>query len=387
MKRRIAVATFVLVASTAIGASAIALEGSDTLYGYDSDSVMSILTGFYPTPIDFRVAVDCGGQYQGNTAQSGSGAIDPASGHGDGSSAAEIALAHGTQVVAPMARALSGSMVGRRTDEEWSATGVCVASAALLAGAESIPFALGSVVVVGNIANFSSGNNICNGDAQDCSRATNPIAGIAYTNMKVISAPGYVCPVGGIDSGCTNGTYRIHDFKDALRLLYAGFDHDAGADRSKRDCDSAPRAALANNWSNMLESSCSTGACTRIQHAFRPADSTDAGEVFTSLLNLPAARLEFTAAEPSRSAFCNAVDANDVLTGALPAAPIPLGDPANATPPNTPAGVYFPTSKIATPSAARAPVASVTASSKCVRRAVTWVWFFQSGMHRPTRRR
>ncbi|HEX9298038.1 MAG TPA: hypothetical protein VF881_19495, partial [Polyangiaceae bacterium] len=300
MRTTIAAATFLVVGAGAIGVSALDLKGSDTLEvltkivtGQDNPPVPAGASPSYtldsPAWHDYTngLTLDCGGVIQGNPLPGGIVYV------GTGSTAGESALVGNQQLVAPMSRELRGT----------GTTGVCAVSPALQATAESIAFSLDGLSVVANNANW--GNAACNGAVQDCDPVgTDPDAGVAFKNTKVLSAPGYVCPASGADPGCVNGSYRILDFKDALRLIYAGMDHDAAATPALRDCDSPPRVALASNWGNVFQGACSSGTCTTIQHAFRRNDFSGTTDVFVSLLGLPSITLSGTGA---KTPFCNAV--------------------------------------------------------------------------------
>jgi ABC-type phosphate transport system substrate-binding protein len=328
MRTSIAIGTFLVVGASAVSASAIQLKGSDTL-----EVLTKILTGeanpstagftapgYTGSPvgsgfIDFTTtAVDCGGVAQGNALPDAVQYVGTGSGNG------ESALASGAQITAPMSRALAGS----------GATGVCVGSAALQAKAASFAFALDGLAIVAN-----TGLAACNGGAQDCSTATDPSAGIAFSSAKVITT--------------SAGTYTISDYRDALRLIYAGFDHSAGSNRALRDCLHPARVALVESWGNVFEGACSTGSCTRVVHAFRRNDESGTTDVFASLLGLPSTKLAATSdTDPSRSAFCNTNDSGiggDPHAYAFPTNTVVSGLSAAAAGTNAlftlPAAVYY----------------------------------------------
>jgi hypothetical protein len=120
-----------------------------------------------------------------------------------------------------------------------------------------------------------------------------------------------------------------------LRVLLAGFDHNAGSNWSLRDCNSPVRQAIANNYGDFFENDCSAaagdatgGVCTQIRHVFRPDDFSDTAQTLVGLLNLPSIVLPETtvpnctgvAPNPAvctsivqhtgASPFCNAVRPN-----------------------------------------------------------------------------
>src|SRR5262249_3357193 len=113
------------------------------------------------------------------------------------------------------------------------------------------------------------------------------------------------------------------DWRDVLRILLAGFDHNnigvGAANWAARNCNSEVRVTLANNYGALFENACTLssgestgGVCTQIRHIFRPGDFSDAADTLVSLLGLPAivppettvgGVLQHTGASP----FCNAV--------------------------------------------------------------------------------
>ncbi|MEI9953426.1 MAG: hypothetical protein WDO74_31720 [Pseudomonadota bacterium] len=52
-----------------------------------------------------------------------------------------------------------------------------------------------------------------------------------------------------------------------------------------RDCASAERLAIVNNWGNLFETTCTTGSCTQLSHAWRRDLLSGTTDVFRELIN------------------------------------------------------------------------------------------------------
>jgi hypothetical protein len=91
----------------------------------------------------------------------------------------------------------------------------------------------------------------------------------------------------------TSPPYTIRDWRDALRLLYAGVGHDPN---DVKDCTRPERQYLADHWQSLFGSTCSGGNCAGIQHLFRGSDFADSTEVLLAQLGLPPV---------SQNPFCN----------------------------------------------------------------------------------
>ncbi len=252
MKAPIAIATFVVAISGAAGAGAldnIHFKGSDTLFEVTND-VLAACPGAAGLVYD-----------------------------GTGSGAGETALKAGTQTVAPMSRFLASAN-----------TCAVVAPTGTPATSEGIVVGLDGIAIVGSLAN--AGTSACNGATADCNATTEPNVGVAYSTTVTLST----------------GTYTFTGWQDVLRVVYAGLDHTAGSDLTKRDCNSELRRTIVNSWSTFFQSACSGGACTQIQHAFRRDDSSGTTDTFISLLGLPSA-----AVATNVTPFCNAKTAAETL--------------------------------------------------------------------------
>ncbi|MET0594680.1 MAG: hypothetical protein ABW133_18410, partial [Polyangiaceae bacterium] len=167
------------------------------------------------------------------------------------SSTAESALLASTQLIAPMSRPLG--------------TSICSASAAQLSQASGAAVAIDGVVVTG--ASATAGT--CGGMRSSGSIAV------------------------GAD------TYTLANWRDALRVLYAGIGHDGVT-----DCNSAVRRAIADTWSSVFQGTCTGGSCSSVHRLWRAGDRSDTASVMLSLLALPS-----LSANPA--VFCNGTELED----------------------------------------------------------------------------
>jgi hypothetical protein len=192
--------------------------------------------------------------------------------------------------------------MGTRTRVRAALIAAATLAAPAAATAQTAP---GALVVVGSKTTAAS--TTCNGDPNaSCDPTFETGTGAAYNTTITTS----------------NGSYTFSDWRDVLRVLLAGFDHDhTGTDAAawaSRDCNSPVRQALASSWGDLFQNNCSSpagdilGACTALRHVFRPGDSSDVAQTLVRLLGLPAivapettvgGQLQHTGATP----FCNAV--------------------------------------------------------------------------------
>src|SRR5262245_48953795 len=179
-----ATAAFCLAASGAIGIharSAAGLKGSDD--------------GLY----DFTTAIfaACPGVNAGSIYAGG------------GSGYGQEAMRAGSQQVAPMSQFL---------DKD-----ACTGPGAAPTQSEGLVVGLDGIVLLGSVD--TAGSVACNGHPNvACDPLFEPDTGAAIDTI-------------------VNG-YRFIGWRDMLRVLLAGFDHDAGADWTKRDCNSPLRIAI-----------------------------------------------------------------------------------------------------------------------------------------------
>ena len=269
MKKSLVVATFLGVAGASASAyalSSISFKGSDTLF---------TLTQELLTP----------------TAQNGNTPLCPGAVGltylGGGSGTGEGALVTGAQTVAPMSRFLQGST-----------TGLCAAAGTT---AEGIVFALDGVGVF--TATATGGSAACNGAAGTNSTCTptTPAVGLAYDTTVADPA----------------GAYTFLNYKDVLKVLYAGVAH-AGAPAADQGCNGSIRQFLANNYGSVFEVANCTGSCTQIRHIFRRDDSSGTSDIFSQLLGLASPNNITNQLGPyflGVDSFCNAFHAASGTSG------------------------------------------------------------------------
>jgi len=181
---------------------------------------------------------------------------------GGGSSAGEQALLVGTQEIAPMSRFLANQRTCQFSTPQT---------------AQGYAHSLDGLAIVRDENSIVA----CDGVAFTGS--------IAVTDQNNVS--GLQCP------GCTDGSYALADWRDVLRLIYAGVHHDGS-----KDCASDVRYSLVNDWDNFFEGECASETCVNLRHAWRRADLSGTTDTFLSLLNLPAI---------TTTPFCNGKDLED----------------------------------------------------------------------------
>ena len=233
MKTTLAAATFVLLGAGTAAIGAVNLTGSDPL----EDLVKFMLNNGFCAGTSTIV-------YQGG-----------------GSSGGEAAMISGAQEVAPMSRALNANVCqlatnASATDNPGTAYNVlvCLEAMAIIANKYAAPTRPYSLCSVKHLA-----SSIPITEAGDC-------------------------------VGCNGTNYDIanDDWRDVLKVLYAGVHHNG-----VKDCDSAVRRTLAQNYGQVFQGTCSPdttapfGGCGPIQHLFRLGDVSTALDSFLSLLQLP----------------------------------------------------------------------------------------------------
>jgi hypothetical protein len=168
---------------------------------------------------------------------------------GGGASAAESAMLNGQQLVAPMSRFMGA--------------GICSARRPDLAAGLTV--ALDATVLMGG-ANTAG---LC--------------GGLRFS--------------GSVTAGAE--TYTLSNWRDILRVLFAGVHHDGSV-----DCNSAVRRALADDWASNFAGTCTGQPCSRIHRLFRSSDASEVTELFLSMLSLPS-----TSTNPL--VFCNGTEKED----------------------------------------------------------------------------
>ena len=128
-------------------------------------------------------------------------------------------------------------------------------------------------------------------------------------------------PPGGVLEGGTGGTliYRFTDFRDVLRILFAGADKSrpvatgpgggggntqSAANRLSR-CSSDIRRSLVSQWDNIVEgnpATCTGTSCGTLRRLFRRGDTSGTTDLFLSVLGLAGAE---------STPFCNGTELQD----------------------------------------------------------------------------
>ena len=242
MKTTFAAATFVLLGAGAAAIGAVEMKGSDNMYEVTK---FMLASGF------------CAGT---------SGIFDI----GGGSTAGELAMISGAQQVAPMSRALNSNVCQLATN----------ASATDNPGtAYNILVCLEGLAIIAN-------------------KYAAPTRPYSMCGVKHLASSIPITEVGDC-VGCNGTNYDIanDDWRDVLKVLYAGVHHNG-----VKDCNSAVRRTIAQNYGQVFHGTCSPdttapfAGCGPIQHLFRLGDSSIAVDSFLALLLLPALQA---------NSFCN----------------------------------------------------------------------------------
>jgi len=227
MKKTILVSTFLAVGTSAVAVSALDLKGSDLF----KEFTLSVIN-----------AAVCPGATSLNFLGGGSGAAETA-----------MTTTPITQSVAPMSRFLQfGGMTPNF--------------------AEGVAFAQDVITLAVSRAHAACDPN-------------------AATGVGCTVQPGGLRSSGTLNGGAyTLGTAAVAGWRDVLRLVYFGLDHATGSNPSPtvatpvRDCASATRTDLVNNYANLFEdAACGTGGCTELTHAWRRDNLTTTTDVFRDL--------------------------------------------------------------------------------------------------------
>lgn len=156
---------------------------------------------------------------------------------------------------------------------------------------------------------------------------------VALDGVDIIGDAGNAC--NGAGQGLRRDLFATGQstaWRDVLRTLYAGMPSGASSDVLLRDCNSAARRSLVDNWDNLFEGTCSTcadsnpdGGVTEpgVRHAFRRDEESGTTDVFLTLLSL--GTISFTQNAPagypaeaqaafralSNTPYCNVLRPND----------------------------------------------------------------------------
>ena len=266
MKKTMLIATFLAVGAGSAGVSALDLKGSDTL----KEFTLSVINAAVCPGATSLVYL------------------------GGGSGAGETAMSTSpiTQSVAPMSRFLQ---IGGATPNL----------------AEGVAYAADGITI-----SASKTHAACDANAA--------------TGTGCAAQAGGLRQSGTLNGGAyTLGTTAVAGWRDVLRLVYFGLENTTGSNPSPtaatplRNCSSAVRADLVNNYGNLFQdAACGTGGCTQLTHAWRRDNLSGTTDVFRELV--------LAKAYP----FCSnrfAVDANNSSTVTYPtvtSAGAPLFDDA-----------------------------------------------------------
>jgi NHL repeat len=189
---------------------------------------------------------------------------------GGGSVLGEKALIASTsQTVAPMSRFLESA----------------ACSAADPSKAEGIAFAADGLSIVVSRVHRT---------ACDPTSSAPPAASCTSSGPSGLKSSGTLVPSTYV-LGANSAVTQVTGWRDVLRLMFLGLPNTAGKDpdgttvagRALRDCGSAARQALVNNWGNLFENGCtgSGGSCTQLNHVFRPDSFSGAADVLRELID------------------------------------------------------------------------------------------------------
>jgi len=295
MRKTITIATFVALGAATVGVKAVQTvpfaTGNPNMKG--SDTLKEITQ-------DLITANALNLIYDGTGSSNGQSAVVSTS---TATTAAQV-----LQTIAPMSRMLNNG------------ASLCTTTTANLPKAEGIAFALDGVSVVAADANTAA----CSNEGETCTPDG--------TGLKVSGS---------------------NDWRETLRLIYAGMPTSAGNTIANRDCNSTARRTLVDNWSNLFQNSCAGCADSNpdsattepgLRHAFRRDEESGTTDVFLTLLNLPTINFSQGSTGTSyeraaaNSVFCNVKRATDNYRIPFGAQPHPLpsgqtsGDPDPANP-------------------------------------------------------
>ncbi|HKQ70454.1 MAG TPA: hypothetical protein VJT73_13990 [Polyangiaceae bacterium] len=343
MRTTIILATFLGVGAGAVGVGAVPelMKGSDTLFDITQDVIKTCLNpvgGVQPL-LDIN--------YTGTGSSNGESAM--------------VTVNPAVQRISPMSRFLQKGT---------AANTVCSPAdpAASAAKAEGLTFGLDGISLVAS--KDTGASTTCNGTTIDCSRATDPTAGLAKTRTltvtvneivpgpngsieetnlagddvyagspiaigaeRVLPGPNGVIDTAKVgDDVVLNKTvvYTFDDWKDVLKVIFAGrFSHSwtengvTVSTTNDKECDNIVRHAVVENYGNLFQTACTTGGCTQLHHAFRRDDVSGTTDTFITLLGLKAtawvgSTVPATGAPNYFSAFCNGFSQNAPGQGAPP---------------------------------------------------------------------
>ena len=265
MKKSIALATFLAICAGATGVAALpgqpaGYQGSDTLFNVTTQAIAA--AGLTPT-----------GAYIGGGSGNGAAAMSNAS------------LAAATQQTAPMSRMMKSEAKVCNGFNGGNATGSTATNAS------GVVIGLDAVDLLSSVT--AGGATACNGTADGSG------AGLAYSGSS------------GFSSGNAG-----QNWKWILAEVYGGLD--LSNPTAAADCNSAARAAVVSNWSNLFQNACANGASTvcgpttavkgALWHAYRRDDTSGTSDVFASILGLSPSTSNSSVNGFGASPYCNALN-------------------------------------------------------------------------------
>lgn len=254
---------------------------------------------------------------------------------GTGSVVGENAMAPGptSHNIAPMSRLLNGGVTSKTCNPNGVTTTLSSGAAVTYTQSQVEQAACGLVIGLDGVAMlgsmYTSAKPACDGPTTgspitgypptSSGSGTPPVGqtlglGLAYDSTITWGAGNSPTYGPGVGKKATyhaynGGTYTFSDWRDVLRVVYAGYSHD-----SCQDCESDVRNGILQNWGNLFEdgntapTNCNGPAgptCTQLRHAWRRDSESGTTETFLALLGLPGVTRDPTTNTAIDDPFCN----------------------------------------------------------------------------------
>lgn len=321
MIRKVSIASALVLSTAAGAASARNYTGSDTLRLFTQTLV-----------------TQCGAIGGGTTFPALAGTSSQFTYIGGGSGQGGTDMRNGEQDIAPQSRGLSAAEACETAIEANPSTGAGNLGNDELAATIN-PAGSGAEGLIVGLDGMSIAVSPTSGARCDTTPADGFAAPLAFDNSKTFPVTNFTTnvpdgapnfntfadvplPAAGSGLELVNGvlSYRITDFKDVLRILFAGADKtrtvssaaaggggnsQTAANRLSR-CSSDIRRSLVSNWDNLVEANPATctgaASCGTLRRLYRRADDSGTTDTFLALLGLGA-----IANQP----FCNGTERQD----------------------------------------------------------------------------
>ena len=163
--------------------------------------------------------------------------------------------------------------------------------------------------LIANLQQVSPMSRYLNGAAANCS--SNPegegiVVGLDGLAVVANKAEAAACGNALAATKTLASGYTLGGWRDVLSIIYFGRDKAS----TTRDCNSAIRRELVDNWGNLFQGGCTGSTCTRLSHAWRRSDFSGTTDVFLALVSLPhpGGELKIPPKSPGTPAvnpFCN----------------------------------------------------------------------------------